>query len=249
MNSRPTIQQELKELSSLLPHDIEQPVFTVPEGYFENFAASVWQKLRSQQPQTPHDELTELSSVLAAIPKKNPYTVPENYFSGFTRAVPSLVKEDELPQALQSLDRQMPYAVPAGYFNSLADTVLAKVTRPQAKVVRFQPARIMRIAAAAMVAGVIAISGIVYFSNGSSTADPNPQSEEWVAKKLKDVSNQALEEFILTVDAGAENSSSLAQNGNRQADVRTMLKDVPNDELEAFLEQVPTAYDDFDLMN
>lgn len=247
MNSRPTIQQELKDLSSFLPHDIEQPVFTVPQGYFENFAASVWQKLRSQHLQTPHDELTELSEVLAAIPKKNPYTVPENYFSGFTPIVPSLVKEDELPQALQALNRQMPYAVPAGYFDGLAATVLAKVTKPTAKVVSFNRGRFMRIAAAAIVTGIIAISGFLFLGKGEQSIDPNQQSGEWVAKSLQNISNQELDEFLKASDIGY-NASNMAQNGNG-TDVQNMLKGVSNSELDAFLEQVPTGSEDSYLIN
>jgi hypothetical protein len=239
MNSRPTIQQELKDLSSFLPHDIEQPVFTVPNGYFENFAASVWQKLRSQQLQTPHDELTELSAMLAAIPKKNPYTVPENYFSGFAPIVPSLVKEeDELPEALLATSRQMPNTVPAGYFDGLADTVLAKVTKPTAKVVSFNKSRFMRMAAAAVVIGIVAISSIVYFNTNEQTIDPNQQSGEWVAKSLQNVSNQALDEFIMTTDIGYQASNT--QNGNTN-DVKHMLEGVSTSELDAFLEAIPAG--------
>lgn len=236
MNSRPTIQQELKDLSSFLPHDIEQPVFTVPDGYFENFAASVWHKLRSQHLQTPYDELTELSEVLAAIPKKNPYTVPENYFSGFTLAVPTLLKEDELPGALQAVGRQMPNTVPAGYFDGLADAVLAKITKPAAKVVSFGTSRFMRMAAAAVVIGIIAISSLVYFKTNDQTIDPNQQSEEWVAKSLQNVSTQALDEFIMTTDASYQ-----ASNTTPNGDVQLLLKDVSNSELDAFLNGLPAS--------
>jgi hypothetical protein len=238
MNSRPTIQQELKDLSSFLPHDIEQPVFTVPDGYFENFAASVWQKLRSQHLQTPYDELTELSEVLAAIPKKNPYTVPENYFSGFTLNVPSLVREEQMPEALQAIGRQMPHTVPAGYFDGLADAVLEKVTKPAAKVVSFNRARFMRIAAAAVVTGIIAISGFLFFGKGEQTIDPNQKSGEWVAKSLQNVSNQALDEFIMTTDIGYQASNTPNSN---PTDVKHMLEGVSNSELDAFLEGIPTG--------
>jgi len=245
MNSRPTIQQELKDLSSFLPHDIEQPVFTVPDGYFENFAASVWNKLKSQPLQTPHDELKELSEVLAAIPKNNPYTVPENYFSGFTPTVSGLVKEDELPQVLQTISRKMPQTVPAGYFSGLADGVMAKISQPKAKVVSFNRPRLMRLAAAAVVTGIIAISSIAYFGNRNSGIDPTQAPAEWVATKLQDVSTQALDEFLMTVDAG----QSLATNGSTKTDVHTLLKDVPVSELDAFLEQLPTANEELYLIN
>ena len=247
MNSRPTIQQELKDLSSFLPHDLEQPVFTVPDGYFENFAASVWLKLRSQHLQTPHDELTELSEVLAAIPKKNPYTVPENYFSGFTLAVPSLVTEDELPGPLQAISRQMPNTVPAGYFDGLADAVLAKIQKPAAKVVSFNRARFMRLAAAAVVTGIIAISSLVYFTTNNQPIDPNQQSGEWVAKQLQNVSTQALDEFIMTTDIGYQASNTTPKG--KQTDVQHMLKDVSNSELDAFLKGVPTGSEESSLIN
>ena len=248
MNSRSTIQQELKELSSLLPHEIKQPVFTVPEGYFEAFAASVWEKLRGQHGQTPYDELTELSPVLAAIPKKMPFTVPQNYFSGFTQTVPELVKDDEVPQALQSISRQMPHAVPAGYFEGLSADVLAKVNRPGAKVVSFGFRRLMRVAAAAVVVGVMALTGWVLFGNeGGQPLDPNTESSEWVAKRLQGVSNQALEDFIMTADIGYEASADL-QTGNG-ADVQKLLKEVSDSELDAFLKQVPTANEELYLIN
>ncbi len=238
MNSLTAIQEELKDLSSSLPFD-KQPVFTVPPGYFENFAASVMARLKSQQqPADSAEELAELSPLLAAIPRKMPFTVPENYFSGLTQNLPSLLQEDQLPEVLQRHTRETPYTVPAGYFEGLAEGVLAQVQKPAGKVVSFGLRPWMRMAAAAVVTGLIAISTVLYFNSGSPGVDPNRQPEEWVAQKLKNISVTELEAFIRTADI-SNSGKELAKTSSKGAEVRKMLKDVSNSELEAFLNQVP----------
>jgi hypothetical protein len=238
MNSRNAIQEELKELSSFLPYD-KQPVFTVPQGYFENFAASVWSRLNSQHPMDSADELAELSPVLAAIPRKMPFTVPENYFSELTSSLPAMTSNDHLPEVLQH-HRQMPYTVPEGYFEGVAESVLAKVKvkKPVGKVVSFGMKPWMRIAAAAVVTGLIVLGGIAYFGNNSKSIDPNSQPDEWISQKLKNINSKELDEFIRTVDISFS-SKELAASANGEAEVRKMLKDVSNSELDAFLNQLP----------
>lgn len=244
MNTRTAIQTELNELNSSLPIE-KQPVFTVPEGYFEGFAASVLAKIRGQHSMNTGDELSELSPMLAAISKKMPYSVPENYFSNLSADVPAIVGDEALPTFLATHSKQMPYEVPAGYFENLPGAVLAKVAKPQAKVVSMG-SRWMRYAAAAVVTGLIAVSGILYFK-GDQTVDPSQQPEEWVAKKLKGVSNQALEEFINTTDYQSS-GDELVQSKNG-LDVGNMLDDVSTRELDAFLDQVPTDNDELSVIN
>ena len=125
MNSRTHISDELRELNSSLPATAIEPVFTVPEGYFEHFAASVLAKLKAQEPVAVSDELSALSPLLAAIPKKMPYSTPDNYFSELTGGLQSLTNEEVLPTVLRDHSRQMPYEVPAAYFESLPEVILA----------------------------------------------------------------------------------------------------------------------------
>jgi hypothetical protein len=95
--------------------------------------------------------------------------------------------------------------------------------------------------------GVVAISSIVYFFSGSK-ADPATQSESWIAKKLKNVSNKELEEFIMT--ASFLNGTETAKNEKQGSqDVEKMLKDVSDTELDAFLSQVPSGNGDNLFMN
>lgn len=243
MNSQNAIQQELKDLRSSLPKtNTEQPVFTVPEGYFENLAASVLAKVKSQLPESATPELQELSPVLAAIPKQTPYSVPENYFTHLATSLPALVSEEALPDLLQNHTKQMPYLVPTGYFDGLAAQVTAKLERPKAKVVPMYT-RFMRMAAAAALIGAVALGGFLYFNgNSNNTAlDPAKQPSAWIAQKLKNVPDRDLEAFLKTTDTDI-NSKEVAQKGSK-AEVQQMLRDVSTKELDAFLSEVPVDND------
>jgi hypothetical protein len=247
MNSRTHISDELRELNSSLPANANEPVFTVPEGYFDHFAASVLAKIKDTQADAVNEELSTLSPLLAAIPKKMPYSTPENYFNELATGLPSLMAEEVLPSVLDEHHRQMPYETPAGYFESLPQVMLARVAKPTAKVIRMRPQRWMRVAAAAMVAGIIAISGFFYF-NGANSVDPQQNPDEWVANKLKGVSNDVLEDFIQTTDV-SPNGTQTASGTAKSAEVRTMLGDVSDGELENFLEQVPTDDEELYIIN
>jgi hypothetical protein len=243
MNSWNAIQQELNDLGSSLPlTNNEQPVFTVPEGYFENFAASVLAKVKSQSSVPAADELNDLSPVLAAIPKQTPYYVPEDYFTHLATGLPAFVNDEALPDFLKTHTKQMPYQVPIGYFDGLAAQVAAKVTKPRttAKVLHFSP-RFMRYAAAAVVTGAIAIAAFFYGNGNGNSPDPETQSGAWVAQKLKNVPKRDIEAFLKTVDTDL-NSKEVASKGGK-TEVRQMLHDVSTQELDAFLKEMPTDND------
>jgi hypothetical protein len=242
MNSWNAIQQELNDLGSSLPlTNNEQPVFTVPEGYFENFAASVLAKVKSQSPVPAADELNALSPVLAAIPKQTPYHVPEDYFTHLATGLPALVNDEALPDFLKTHTKQMPYQVPIGYFDGLAAQVAAKVTTPKrAKVLYFSP-RVMRYAAAAVITGAIAIAAFFYGNGNGNSPDPATQPGAWVAQKLKNVPKRDIEAFLKTVDTDLT-SKEVASKGGK-TEVRQMLRDVSTQELDAFLKEVPTDND------
>lgn len=243
MNSPNPIQDELKELSSNLPFENKQPVFTVPAGYFENFAASVWEKIKSQG-LSAREELETVSPLLAAVPKKMPFAVPENYFQSLGADLPRIPETEELPDLLRQASRQLPYSVPEGYFNSLAGTLLQKVQKPGGRVVSFG-SRMIRYAAAAAIIGLVVLGGIFYFNSGSGL-DPAQPSGEWVAKKLEKVSNQELEQFINTADVDP-NGGELA--GKSAREVRNLLNDVTTSELDAFLNEHPTDNEELSVIN
>jgi hypothetical protein len=244
MKTRINISSELKELNSSLPSEGVREVYSVPEGYFEQFAASMLERVRSVQ-QDAAAELDELSPLLASLSKKMPFNVPDGYFEQNNLSLPAFTSNEE-SSILAQADKSAPYSVPEGYFDALPGQMLAKVAPPKAKVVSMT-SRVMRWAVAAMIAGVIAVSGYFYFDGNSGQTSPDVDHPLWVAQKLKNVDNQDLKEFIETTDITLE-STQTATKKPGAVDVKTMLKDVSDKELESFLSQVPTE-DDALLMN
>ncbi len=245
MNHSSTIYEELKELNSSLGIEKANP-YTVPDAYFENLPAAILAKVKLQQP-AGNEELQTLSPLLASLSRKMPYSVPDNYFNETATIATSLIQEEVLPATMATLSRQAPYSVPDGYFENLPGQILAKVSKPQSKVISFDSRRWMRYASAAIITGAIALGSIFYFagnSNNTSGIDPVKHPYQWVASKLKNVSNSDLEEFINTTDASAAHMQQTASNSNSGKEVRKMLTDVSTSELDNFLNDVPTDNDE-----
>ena len=250
MNSRNDISNELKELNSSLPASKVPEAYSVPEGYFEGFAASVLQKIRGKGSEEVSEELEELSPLLAGISRKTPFSLPTQYFEKMNEELPAFMGKEELPEMLAALKGRMPYKVPDGYFEELPQQVLHKVQPHGAKVVAFGPRRWMRLAAAAAVTGFIALGAVLYLGQNKTGKSAEQPGGEWVAQKLENVSSQELEEFI--------NSSAIQLSGREMAqrkapanttEARKMLRDVSNKELEAFLDEIPTDNEDLMMIN
>jgi len=244
MDNRYTIQNELQELNSHLPFPAKQP-YAVPDGYFENLASIILSTIKED---TASDELERLSPLLASVSRKMPFSVPDHYFEHLELNLPENSREDSLPAIFNNISRATPYQVPEDYFDKLPAEVLAKVAKPQAKVVSFNRSRWMRYASAAIIGGAIALGSIAYFSNTGKKVDPVKQPYEWVAKKLQNVSNQELEEFIKTAEPVAA-QQQVAQNTTSGKEVRKLLKDVSTKELDAFLSSVPLESEETSTIN
>jgi hypothetical protein len=244
MNNWVTIQEELKALNSELPLEKGAEIYSVPEGYFEGFAALMLQKIKAEQIESASEEIGALSPLLAGLSKKMPYSVPGGYFSKNTEELNGLVSDEVVPELLQGLQK-MPYSVPDGYFENFPELILKKVNPEQAKIISISSSRRwMRYAAAAIVTGAIAISSIFYF--GNKPVDPASQPEEWVAKKLKNVPDKELDEFINTTSVS---TTAIAKtDGSDETEVRKLLKDIPDSELDKFLDEV-SVEEDLSLLN
>lgn len=227
MNRYKNIQDELNELQSSLKAGVK-PVFNLPEGYFENFADTVMAKIHSLEMEAK-DEIGSLSPLLASLSREMPLSVPPNYFTTLSPQV------EESGKVLETIGRSMPYQVPAHYFDDLADAVQARVWKPKAKVITFRR-RVIRMAAAAIITGVIAVSGWLYFNQNSGNGVSVNETGQWVTKKLDGVTNQELEEFINTTST-EEVSEPLAASA--KPEIRNMLTDVSDSELDNFLADIP----------
>jgi hypothetical protein len=239
MSSSNTIQDELNSLNSKLPYGLKSQVFAVPEGYFEGLASAVLSRIRGEQ-LPAKDEIALLSPLLAAIPREMPLTVPDDYFQSTIDTVPALLAEEEASPVLFLADKKMPNEIPEGYFEHLPGKILSKLAPgPKARIVPMR--RLTRWAVAAMVAGIMVVSGIFYFKGNPNIPVDNPN---WVATKLKNVSDRDIDEFVKTTDA---NAVTVHKSTSKTADVTGLLKDVSDKELDAFLNQVPA--DEEELLN
>ena len=198
------------------------------------------------------DELNELNSLLPLEKGPEVYSVPAGYFEGFAESVVQRLKIDSLSSSeeleeiapfLASLPKEMPFSVPDGYFESLPGIILKKVSPREAKVIPISSSRKwMPYAVAAMVAGIIAVSSVLYFGNNNQEIDPASESYEWVATILKNVPNKELDEFINTTYIS---SSALANtNASDKTEVRKLLKDISDSEINKFLEEIPIGNED-----
>ena len=236
MNSRKNIQRELELYNSSLPFDVRMPVFDLPGGYFENFAAAVLAKIKGQTADTAAEELAELSPLLAGLSKKAPYSLPDNYFA--TTFVPEAVKDEDPAPAWGAEGHNMPYSVPAGYFDQLPASILKQAAPSGAKVVSMGFRKWMPYAAAAALTGLLVLGAVLYNGN-ETTPNAASQPEGWVAKQLHNVSNQELEAFIRTTSIIEK--EPVQQTASNRGEVKKLLRDVPSSELDAFLSQLPVG--------
>lgn len=238
---------------------VKQNPFNVPSGYFENLADSILEKVKAIEIGSPKDEIQALSPLLGKLDNKNPYHVPAGYFDELPGNVTDgakaieLVNEalENLSPLMNSLKQKNVYEVPAGYFESLATEVLRKAKQQQpSRVISISFSRkIMRYAAAAVVAGVIVTAGWIYFKDPIVSPNPdgdvvtNPVKNEAKPiisdKEIKTISDEELLRFIETennvTDETATTSSSTEEI--EATDMKDMLVDVTDEELQQYIEE------------
>ncbi len=233
MNNNDYINDELNELNSNLSR-LDNPL-SVPEGYFEGLRASVMARIKDAE-ETAAGETENLSPLLAGISRKMPFEVPANYFATNLADLPLFVKDEQPSLLLSSIPKQMPNELPVGYFNNLPANIIRKIVPVQAKILPITQRKWMRLAVAAVVAGVITLSGYFYFSQGGGFDPAKP-----IAGQLKNVSTTELDEFINTTDISSASAETVSNKNN---ELKGLFEDVSDSELDAFLNQVPTEDDD-----
>ena len=231
MNSRNTISADLKALDSQLSPGVNTNPYSVPDGYFEGLADRILARIKSDDV-SAEEEINSLSPLLAGLSRKMPFEVPADYFEETGGNLQAFTTEEE-SLVLSFISREMPYQVPAGYFAGLPDQVLEKINDNKVKVVPLMRAKWMRLAAAAVMAGIITLSGIFYFNQDSTT----PSGGDAIAKEVEKVSSEELNAFI-------KNNTGLTTTPEQKSAVteeaRALLDDVSDKELEAFLSNIPT---------
>lgn len=151
---------------------------TVPEGYFDNLAGSILDKIKLQE--SPRGEIKELSPLLHSLQTNNVFEIPEGYFeNNQEHVIEKIIAAEELQELsplLSSIKSENVFKVPSGYFNNLPGNILKKIHPQEAKVVKMPRRNVfLKYAAAAMMTGVIALA-VYNFSNNSSSVAPANQS-------------------------------------------------------------------------
>lgn len=252
MSNRNTIQDELRNLGSALPVT-NSPSFSVPENYFDGLAAVVLAKVKSSEPADAASELNDLSPLLAGVSKTMPFSVPSSYFEKNLQTTPALEEEIE-STVFAAVGKTLPYGVPENYFDNLPEQVLAKVRKPEAKVVPMYRRTWMRVAAAVIVTGGLVFGGLQIFSNkqqqnsdslaATTQKNTNVQvadNKAPVVQEIKKVSTKDLEEFVKSVPITA---AAPKKEPPSKTETKELLKDVSVNEMENFLAAVPQPDDE-----
>lgn len=231
--------QELSELNSSLGATVGQNTYQVPAGYFDNLAENVLVKIKALEATTAREELMHLSPLLAGLSKEMPYSIPQGYFEQLTVPVNAQTAAEELATIsplLSGLKKENLYSVPEGYFESLSSAPYSAAIKPQAKVVSITSRRWFRIAAAAVVAGVIVTAGFVFINGNSNKSEKAlAKFEKKLQKDLEKTSNQELNEFLELTDGDIESTEQITAGTDN--DIKELLKDIPESELKEFLEE------------
>ena len=229
---------ELTDLKSVLASHDSQNVYAVPAGYFEGLADQIMNRVKALESVDAKEELLYLSPFLSNVSKQIPYTVPADFFQTLSEDVLKKINEhketskekiETLSPLLSSLKNKNPYSIPAGYFEKLE----TGVERKETKVISITNRRWYRIAVAAVVIGVVAISGLVIFK--TKPVDPNKNPQAWIVKNVdKKVSKDKIDEFVKLAEGGSLNVTH-EKDDVKHAEIKELMKDVSEKEITDFL--------------
>jgi hypothetical protein len=224
--------QELSDLGSNL-QDISKNIYSVPTGYFEGFSEQMLGVIKA------NESLAWLSS----LPREMPFDVPAGYFDELDEKIMQIVRNhpdyrtsreeiESISPLLSSISKRPVYSVPKEYFENFKPGV-----EKETKIVSIISRRWFRYAAAAAIAGIILMVGIVTFDNNhKDSAGKTLAKFEKEVKKINDV--KSTENLIDFMDAGLNERELASTNRSiKTDDVQVLLKDVSIDELKDFSEE------------
>lgn len=260
MTNREPILTELNELNSNLPASVPE-TYIAPAGYFEDFAGQVMNRIKALKAANSKEETNHLSGVLQGINNKNSYSVPQGYFDSFAASVLDKIKTtstginesreetESISPLLAGLKKENLYSVPEGYFESLPSAIVSKTNEPETKVISITHRKWFRYAAAAVVFGIIALSGVLLFSN--NTPKPVDSEKAWakVEKKVQKISDSEIEKFIQPDSSTEKNTDIASVKIDNKTDVKELVKDISDKDIQNFLDQTSDPDDDDAIFN
>ena len=231
---------ELADLGSVLANHDPQNIYLVPTGYFESLADQILNRIKALEATDAKEELSYLSPILSNASKEVPYSVPAGFFQNLSEDVLKRISEHEdhqtseeeietLSPLLSGLKNKNPYSIPAGYFERLETGIEKKET----KVISITKRRWYRLAVAAVVIGIVAVSGLAIFR--SKQVDPNKNPQAWMKKNIdKKVNKDKIDEFVKLAEDESINVA-YEKDDVKLSEIKELMKDVPEKEIEDFL--------------
>ncbi len=208
MERNKNIQKELTEISPLLAGLKPVNVFTVPEGYFNEFS----------------NECLSLLQVLPTLPQTtHPQRVPEGYFDNLAANILSKIKltDTDLP-AFGKVEH--PFNVPSGYFETLSSVIVQQVQ--PAKLVHMKSS-FFRYAAAAVITGFLGLSLFNQLDKKESiepaivsyATNEMPVKEDAIDKALETINDEEIVDYLSTrgQDVNAALVASVIDDNNLPA--------------------------------
>ena len=256
MTQKDYILQELRELNSTLANVTVQNVYTVPVGYFDGLATQVLNRIKAMEATNSVEELGYLSPMLSGISKQMPYVVPAGYFNGLEERMLQAVhvsnqtaKEEieTLSPLLSGLKKEMsarpghsdgPYSIPQGYFESLTEKIVADEKKPAMKVISLISRKWFRYAAAAVVIGIIAMTGFLFLGGGEK--EPGGKALSKFTRDIKKMDDNQKDNLIDFIDAGMSGDETALVKSD---EVKNLLQGISDEELKDFQEQSEDIHD------
>lgn len=187
------------------------------------------------------DELKEVAPSLSALGDSPAYEVPSGYFEALPAKLMAAIHTSEHTQEvtdelneispfLAAIPRQNPFTAPDGYFEGLDREVLMHIGKEQ-------PGRIVKMArrvklfkrclAAAVIAGVISIGGVMLSKSYSDNS---------LDKQLAQISDQEIEDYLQS-NTDAFDNEDIFTNVSLEDNTPSVLPDeLSEDEIENYLE-------------
>ena len=251
MTQNNNILQELNDLKSILAKVVRRNPYTLPEGYFESLAELALNRIKALEPVNAAEELSYLSPTLDNISKEMPFTLPDRYFEGLEESLMQSIREsndyhtakeelETLSPLLSGLKKDTPFSIPQGYFENLS------LEKPKIKVVSLTGRKWLRYAAAAVISGVIALSGFLYV-NSRNHFDPAVQPYAWVKKSIQKVDKKDIDAFVKLADEELRNQT-VASNPVKPEEIKELMKDVSDKEIQDFLDETAVTENTDDTM-
>ena len=241
------VKGEEVSLSAVLQQANNNP-YRVPQGYFDSLPETILNRIKATATDNANEELEILSPLLSQLGKKMPFSTPAGYFNEVSeqavagaQAIDFVNLElEKLSPLMQGLKRIMVYEVPAGYFNQLPGQVMKAIKAEQpAKVISMSfTRRVLRYAAAAVVAGLIVTAGWIYLGKGPGPVKPADE----VAKLVDTLSDETLQKYLENqTPTPAETAMASTSVEELDAnDMKDMLADVTDEDLQVYLEKYST---------